>query len=271
MVTVRLLMASAIVFSAAVSGVATAQQMASTGAVDAWAWRATLYAWFPSVHSTDNFDVGGGGSISTDTSPGSYLSNLQFAAMGTLEARRAPWSFVADAIYLNFGDLKSNVRSVEGSTGPVVPATVNVRTDLEGFAGALLGGYALMQTPSSSLDVVVGARYLRIKTRLDWEFTGPIGAIPAQGDTAVTKDIWDGVVGLRGTAQLSGNWYVPYYADIGAGSSSFTWQAFAGVGYRLTWGDVTVGYRHLSYDFHNDRPLDRLAFSGPIVGVAFKF
>jgi hypothetical protein len=64
---------------------------------------------------------------------------------------------------------------------------------------------------------------------------------------------------------------LPYYVDVGGGSSNFTWQAFSGVGYRFAWGDVTLGYRHLSYDFHSDRPLDKLAFSGPIFGIGFKF
>jgi hypothetical protein len=39
--------------------------------------------------------------------------------------------------------------------------------------------------------------------------------------------------------------HVAYYTDIGAGQSDFTWQAFAGVGYRFAWGDALTGCRHL--------------------------
>jgi hypothetical protein len=252
----------------AISGAATAQ----TSMSDAWTWRATLYGWLPSVHSTSDLDIGGGESINTDTNPSNYLSNLKFTVMGTLEARKGPWSFLGDAIYLNFGNLKSNLRSIEGPGGIIVlPTSNNIRTDLKGFAGALEGGYSLVQTPTTSLDIVAGARYLRIKTRLEWELTGPLGGVPAQGNAEVTKDVWDGVVGLRGRTDLAGSWYVPYYIDIGGGASNFTWQAFSGVGYRFAWGDVTLGYRHLAYNFHSDQPLDKLAFSGPIFGVGFKF
>src|SRR5437016_5613780 len=88
----------------AISGTATAQ---TTAMSDAWSWRATLYGWLPSVHSTSDLDIGAGESINTDTNPSSYLSNLKFTVMGTLEARKGPWSFLGDAIYLNFGNLKS--------------------------------------------------------------------------------------------------------------------------------------------------------------------
>jgi hypothetical protein len=253
----------------AITSAATAQ---TTTMSDAWTWRATLYGWLPSVHSTSDLDIGGGESINTDTNPSSYLSNLKFTVMGTLEARKGAWSFIGDAIYLNFGNLKSNLRSIEGPGGIIViPATANIRTDLKGFAGALEGGYSLMQTPTANVDLVAGARYLRIKTRLEWELTGPLGGVPAQGNAEVTKDIWDGVVGLRGRTDLADSWYLPYYVDIGGGTSNFTWQAFSGIGYRFAWGDVTLGYRHLAYNFHGDQPLDKLAFSGPIFGVGFKF
>jgi hypothetical protein len=144
----------------AISGAATAQ----TSMSDAWRWRATLYGWLPSVHSTSDLNIGGGESINTDTNPSGYLSNLKFTVMGTLEARKGPWSFLGDAIYLNFGDLKSNLRSIKEPGGIiVVPVTANVRTDLKGFAGALEGGYSLIMTPtatwiSSSERVICGSR-----------------------------------------------------------------------------------------------------------------
>ena len=53
--------------------------------------------------------------------------------------------------------------------------------------------------------------------------------------------------------------------------SRFTWQAFAGVGYRYSWGDVILGYRHLAYDFHSEKPISDLKLSGPILSVGFTF
>ena len=93
---------------------------------DAWIWRAGLNVWLPSIHSSTQLDLPNGGNISAETDPGSYLSKLKFTFMGTLEARRGPWSFLSDAVYLNFGDLKSKVTSISGPSG-IVTARVAAR------------------------------------------------------------------------------------------------------------------------------------------------
>jgi len=78
------------------------------------------------------------------------------------------------------------------------------------------------------------------------------------------------VVGLRGQSEIGDRWYVPYYVDVGTGSSRFTWQAFGGIGYHFKWGDMMVGYREIAYDFDSNRRLSDLSFGGPLVGVRFK-
>jgi hypothetical protein len=249
-----------------------ASAQTGTTSADACVWRLGLNGWFPSIHSSTQLDLPAGGSISAETDPGSYLSKLKFVFMGKLEARRGPWSFLADATYLNLGDLRSKVRSISGPTGIVtVPIDAGTRSDLKGFIGTFEGGYTLMQTPGARTDVVAGVRYSSLKTKLDWQLSGPTGGLATEGGVEQTKDFLDGVVGVRGNASLGGNWDFRYYVDAGAGSSRFTWQALAGVGYRFVWGDAVLGYRHLAYDLHNDRPISDIKFSGPQFEVGFKF
>ncbi len=64
-----------------------------------------------------------------------------------------------------------------------------------------------------------------------------------------------------------GDWFIPYHADIGTGSSNWTWQALLGVGYGFDWGDVSLSIRSLSYDF-NDKDAD-LRMTGPTLGASF--
>jgi hypothetical protein len=247
---------------------------AQTGAApsDAWAWRASINAWLPSVHSTTQFDLPSGGNISANTDPGGYLSKLKFAFMGTLEARRGPWSLLADGVYVDFGNLRSNVRSISGPGGIVtVPIDAGTTSDLKGFVGTFEGGYAVLQTSGARADVVAGLRYANLKTKLDWQLSGPTGGLATSGGVEASKDFVDGVVGVRGNASLGGNWDVRYYLDGGAGTSRFTWQAFAGIGYRYSWGDVVLGYRHLAYDFHSDKPISDLKLSGPLLSLGFTF
>jgi hypothetical protein len=120
-------------------------------------------------------------------------------------------------------------------------------------------------------------RYLDIDATTDWRLSatinGPGGAsFPATGRVTAGSTLWDGIVGVRGRAQLgAGQWSVPYYFDIGAGSSQLTWQALAGIAYRFGWGDVTLAYRHLYYDQEDDKLLQDFEFSGPALGATFRF
>jgi hypothetical protein len=238
---------------------------------EGWSWRATPYAWFPGVRSTTNVDVPGRGTLEVDVNPSDYLSDLQFAFMGTVEARKGPWTIIGDAVHFDFDMQNSAATSIYRPDGSAVPVSAEVRTDFKGFIGAIGAGYALMRTPTAQVDLVGGARYLRLKASVDYTIAGPQGSVLAADTVARSKDLWDGVIGLRGTTDLRGNWFVPYHVDLGTGSSRFTWQAFAGAGYKFGWGDVIVGYRHVAYDFRKDRPVSDLTLGGPVVGVAFSF
>jgi hypothetical protein len=82
---------------------------------------------------------------------------------------------------------------------------------------------------------------------------------------------WDAIAGVKGEVRFGeSKWFMPYYADIGAGSSNSTWQAMLGVGYRFAWGDVVFVVRSLSYNFNDSSQLD-LRMTGPALGASFKF
>jgi opacity protein-like surface antigen len=60
--------------------------------------------------------------------------------------------------------------------------------------------------------------------------------------------------------------------DVGGGSSTFTWQGIAGVGYAFKWGDIVLDYRYLSYDQDgNDKLIDKMSFGGLALGANFRF
>jgi hypothetical protein len=238
-----------------------------------WTWRATIYGWFPGINGTTKFeDLQGGGEITANTNPNSYLSRLQFAFMGTLEARRGPWSVIGDAIYLNFGNHASRINSISGPGGGVaLPVDLGTTTNLEGFVGMLAGGYTVLLQPAVRADVLAGIRYARIKSSLDWELSGPAGVLPPSGSAERTSSLTDGIVGARGTFELGNAWYVPWYADAGAGSSRFTWQAMTGIGYHFGWGDLLLAYRHLAYDFDEGGVASNIKFTGPAIAASFRF
>ena len=254
---------------AAFAGQAAAQLTPS----DRWTTRVTLYGFFPSVHADARTDTPFG-DISTTRDPDTYLTNLQSTFMGAFEVRKHPWSLQGDFIYLNFGDLKQKVRNISNPDGSGIDLTVNsnLNTDLKGGLAQLAVGFAIANTETNTLDTLAGVRYLRLKTALDWEFSGPVGEFPQRGSAEKSKNYYDFVVGSRGRFIVgSDKWFVPWYFDVGTGSSRYTYQLMTGAGYRFGWGDVSLAYRHLAYKFGDDHGVQSLTFSGPIAGVTFRF
>jgi hypothetical protein len=251
-------------------GIAAAQ--AATAAPNDWAWRFGLNLWLPSIKSTTQFELPGGDNIHSEADPGGYLKKLKFVFMGTIEARHGPWSILGDVVQLHLSDDESKVTSISGPGGGVtVPIDTGSRTDLKGFVTTIEGGYAVQQSRQARMDLVAGVRYARLKAGLDWNLSGPTGGVATSGNVESTKDFWDGVVGVRGRADLGGNWDFRYYVDAGAGSSKLTWQALGGVGYRFGWGDAILSYRHLAYELHGDRPISDMKFSGPQFVIGWTF
>ena len=139
-------------------------------------------------------------------------------------------------------------------------------------------GYSLKQTDNASFDLFAGVRFFGIDVSTRWDLAsdiilpgGGLGLL-AQGSIGSDTDLWDGILGARGHFTIGrGNWTVPYYLDVGAGSSDLTWNALTGLAYAFDWGDFMLIYRHLDYDQDADSLMQDFSFSGPAVGARFRF
>jgi len=239
-----------------------------------WQYQATLYGYFPSIGGKTTIPppIGGSGaSVDIDD----ILEDLQFAFMGAFEVRRGQWGGFTDFIYLDVGD--TNQRSQSFSLGSIeIPADVNAKTsyDLKGWVWTLAGTYRAIENSAVTLDVLAGARALDIETALSFELSGNLGpiALPDRSGSHKGKDQnWDAIVGVKGRIGLGqeGKWFVPYYLDIGAGESDFTWQAMAGVGYTFGWGDVTAAWRYTDYEMEPGGLLEEFNLGGPAIAATF--
>ncbi len=241
---------------------------------DKWEWRVTLYGWFPAIDGTTDFPTGGTGpSFQVDAS--SIIENLKFAAMGTFAGRKGRWGGWADVLYANVGDDKSRSRDFTIG-GAEVPGDVNVdaNLDIKSWLVTAAGTYLLSKTPRNETELLGGFRMLNMDQTLEWSVDGNIGPLELpgrNGTAAISASNWDGIIGLKGIATLSGNghWILPYYLDVGTGQSDLTWQAFAAIGYRFKWGATTLGWRYLDYQFDSDMRLQDLSLNGPFVSLSF--
>ena len=226
---------------------------------------------------------GGGGSPKVEVGPTDWLDLLNIGALVSGTARKGRFSIYSDLVYLSLTSKNDGrVLSVGPGSGGVIPVSadlnLNTRTDLDGLLWTLAFGYSVQDTETASADIFVGARFLGVDLSTSWDLTAAITApggsvvLPAQGNIGSDKDLWDGIVGIRGRFAVgSGNWSVPYHFDAGTGSSDLTWNAMAGLSYAFGWGDLVFAYRHLSYDQDANSLLQDFNFSGPGIGGTFRF
>lgn len=249
-----------------------------------WQFSLTPYLWLPSVDGTLKYNLPpGSGSPTVEVDSETLLDALDFGFMLAGEARRGRWSVFADYIYLKLFASKSAVRSVDFNVGaPAInpsSTTANLGTEatLKGSVLTLAGGYSLTDNPDFQLDAIAGLRYFHVTATTSWQLTaavngpGPGQTFAAAGSISETEDLWDAIVGVRGRAKLGDRWFLPYYLDVGTGSSDLTWQALAGLSYGFKWGELTFAYRHLVYDQKDDKLLQNFKFSGPMLAATFRF
>jgi len=227
-----------------------------TSSSDDWQFQFSPYFWLAGLHGT-----GGVGNRTTevDESFRDVFGALNFAFMGTFEARKSKFISLTDLEYVSVSDDKA-------TPGPLFSS---VDAGFKTFIFDQEVGYRLFENPAkgASLDVLGGARVWRVKT--DFEFGA--GILPATRIEA-SRSWVDAVGGLRGKMALSQKMFLTGKFDLGGGGSHFTWQVFAGAGYNLNPKIALIfGYRALDVDYHKNNFVFDMNQRGPILGLGFKF
>ena len=264
--------ACALAVAAALAVLAPSASRAETP--DEWAFNATIYGWLPSINMDLSFPTDGS---SANVTGQDILDALNFTFMGAFGAQKGKWGLWTDVIYLDLGSSTKQTRDLTVGGQPL-PVGVTGKADLTitGWLWTTVGTYRVVDHPNYQMDVLAGARMLDLGTDLKWSLVGDLGdppVIDASGKSHVSQTNWDGIVGIRGRAEFGDDhkWFMPYYLDIGTGDSDLTWQAIAGAGYAFDWGDVLAVWRYLDYNLSNSAPIQNTDFSGPAIGVTFRF
>jgi len=258
--------------------------LASTGALaqqpesesESWQFGVSIYGWFPDITGTTAFEPSGGsGEFEIDIED--VLKNLEFVLMGTFDVRKGRWGILTDAIYMDVGDSETGTREASiGRRDLPVNATADVDLDLQSLIWTIAGYYRAVDRPGLTLDVLLGARYLDVEQKVEWDITGNVGPIAVPDRTGKVKESlsnWDALIGVRGRFAFGAKktWFVPYYLDVGAGDSDLTWQGIAGIGYAFRWCEVAAVWRYLYYDLPSSKAIEDMSFSGPEIGVTFRW
>lgn len=241
---------------------ATAQSVPSTTTSptsinDQWNYSITPYLW--------GLGVTGSLSHKNISKPfkatlGDLLSDIKFLAMFTAEARTPQYGLYIDALY---GDLGKSVAKVVGRSD--LDASVNAQLSMI----TLAPNFRLYSSKSSHVDGLVGARYLGLNTTTT--LSDP--ALRVSSKYKITENITTAVAGVKGRFNLGdSNYFVPFYVDAGGGQhSSFTSQAYLGIGRTYDWGDVSLVAKNVYYNFKLNNANVDLNMFGAGVGVTFRF
>jgi hypothetical protein len=243
---------------------------------ESWQFGASIYGWFPDISGQTAFTPpGGGGDFQIGIEQ--ILDNLKFTFMGTFDMRKERTGFFVDAVYMDVGNSKSDVRDATiGGIGIPVDASANVDLDLKSWIWTVAGYYRSLDQPESTLDLLAGLRYTDMSQNVSWNITGNVGSIPAPdrtGNAEADLENWDLIIGLRGNYSFGAKhtWFIPYYLDVGTGDSDLTWQGIAGIGYKFHWGETVAFWRYLEYDPPSDNAIADINFNGPAIGVTFRW
>jgi len=186
------------------------------------------------------------------------LDNLDFTFMGNFGVQKGKWTFGTDVIYLKIGNKPNTYLP------PLDVTLTNVQ--MKSWVITPTVAYRVMESEKLKLDVLAGARYLYMKSKITFD---NIAELSDSGS------VLDGIVGVRGQYDLNEKWNMPFQLDVGTGDTDMTWQAFAGIGYEYENFDLIAGYRYMEWDFDDGgtggKVYNDLSISGPIIGAKFRF
>jgi hypothetical protein len=267
-------------------GATSGAKSQDTGLRPGWSFEIAPYVWLPTVDATLRYNVPSnfGGTADVKADAGDYFANLNGALALAGVVRYDRFSVMTDIMYVSATAGGSRVDSVNIADirRDPISSTVNAGGDstLKTTLWTLAGGYTVASGTWGNVDVLAGFRYLGIESTTNYNLAvtldGPRGnagpTFGGAGRLSATDNIWNGIVGVRGRINIAeSGFFIPYYLDLGAGNSNFTWQTFAGIGYQTGWAGVQLGWRYMSYDQGGSSVVQDMTMSGAYLAVNFSF
>lgn len=225
---------------------------------DGWEFTLGLYGWGAGLEG----DLGVAGfTVPIDFSFSDILDTLDMTAMGMAEVRKGPWLVQLEGLYLRNSDTLTGYTPIRNT--PVQAKLTAQTTRLE-----LVGGYRLVETDRTRLDLLAGCVFYDIDNDLRLIGQGFAGSIGSG------EGWFDPIVGLRLNQRLGGPWSAQLRGEIGGFgvNADLVWQAVALLGYDLGESSTLfAGYRHAAVDYQKGNFLYDAASGGPILGIAIRW
>ena len=225
-----------------------------------WHGSISPYLWGVNVTGSLYYDQSKLGTTTMGT--GQLLQDLNFGGMLFGELHKGNFGVMADLFYAKMTLNKSSV---------VGQVDLGSKTTLETGIYTLAGTYTLHNTSHSYFDALAGVRILSLNATTKIS----IADTPYSAVATMSSTIADPIVGVKGRFRIADtDYFVPFYADVGGGSSStqVTSQQILGVGKAYEWGEATLAFKNLYYKqkSQSSATVD-LNMYGVLVGATFRF
>lgn len=228
--------------------------LAAPGSAQDWNVQITPYAWGTGVGG-DVRPVPGGPTLEFDAGLSDVLEDLDAAFFLTGYARSGRFVFL--------GDYSSSTSSRAG----LVPVLgLPVRGEVEQSSLTLAAGYRAYGGPELTLDLLAGLRHWSIEAAA----TTPVPGLAAKVDI----DFTDPILAVRTNIPFSERWSLIAYGDLGGFGTGSEWtgQIVATVNWQASDSlYLSAGYRHLFVDYDDGGPAVDVSFSGPLLGLTYRF
>ena len=219
-----------------------------------WNWSVEPYVW----GSTITTDVSSPRPLiqgSSEMSFGDILDKLDGSLQVHIEGRGDTMGVYTDFTYLGIAEKK------EGRF-----AQTDADLDMRLLDTGVF--FPVGNERDRGLDLMVGARWI------DADFKLAIAPNNPQFDRRVLDvgdDYLDLMIGARYTFAPAEKWRVTVRGDGSMGQTDGTWNASLMAHYLTRYGGFGFGYRHLEAEIKQGDVLSEMAFSGPLLGFAFRF
>ena len=226
-----------------------------TSSAEKWEFSVAPYIFFARLNGTVGVQPR---TATVNASFPDIFRNLDFALMGTFEARKGNWLVLTDAMYMSLSGKRVTPNPLFSDIDVKVKETI-IDPEI---------GYRAVKSERGTIDLLAGVRIWHVKPHITFQ-----PRILPLVDLEESKTWADPVVGARGIAHLSPRVFVTGKFDVGGFgiSSDFTGQAFGGAGFQVKPRIALIGgYRYLRVDYFNDPFVFKTAMSGILLGAKFK-
>ncbi|CAM3641942.1 hypothetical protein [Polynucleobacter brandtiae] len=248
---------------------------------DEWRFSVSPYVWAVGVSGDVTTNKGRSTTANLDTN--SVINDLRGGAMISGEAHKGNWGLAMDFINANLQNKPAKTASGPYPADPAVTvnADLSTKVNLKDTILSAAATYTFLNNSSIYADALLGARFISTtaSVKANLTVTGTVDGQPVANASitrypSMTTNTTDPIIGFKGRYRIADStWFIPFYGDIGSGggTTNLTWQAMLGVAKAYDWGDVSLGYRALYYDMKSTGSLQKVTFSGAILGVTVSF